>query len=382
MRVLVTSTAGLGHIHPVVPLAAALQDAGHEVVWATAEESCARVARYGFRSVPAGLGVAARREAFLKTRPDVLALPPRERRRALMPGLFGRAGAPPMRADLEPVFDDFHPEIVVHEVAEFAAPLLAHRRGIPHVAVAFSGALSDEIHEVIAESVADLWAADGLTVPDGTWLYDDLYLHPFPAVFGSVPSAPSVRRMRPLNFDGATLTEPPPWVRDLGSGRPLVYATFGTDPLAPAPWDDVLDALGGADVDAVATLGIVPESSLGPIPPNVRAERYVPQAFLLEHANVVLSHGGAGSVLGAATHGLPQLCIPLAADQWANADAVAASGAGITLELDQRDPPAIRRALMRLLDEPEFAATAKQIASDFRALPHPGEYVDVIEGLA
>jgi len=165
--------------------------------------------------------------------------------------------------------------------------------------------------------------------------------------------------MRPLNFDGATLTEAPPWAFGLGSGRPLVYASFGTDPLAPAPWDDVLDALGTTDVEAVATLGIVPESSLGPIPPNVRVEPYVPQAFLLERANVVLSHGGAGTVLGAATYGLPQLCIPLAADQWANADAVAAAGVGITLELDQRDPPAIRRALRRLLDEPAFATFRK-----------------------
>jgi len=382
MRILVTSTPGSGHIHPVVPLAAALQDAGHEVMWATAAESCPRVERYGFRTVPAGLGVTARRDAFLATRPEVLALPPRERRRALLPGLFGRAGAPPMRADLEPVFDAFCPEVVVHDVAEFAAPLLANRRGIPHVSVAFSGALTDELHSLIAASVAELWATDGLNVPEETWLYDDLYLHPFAAALGPLPAASTARYMRPLNFDGATLTEAPPWVLGLGSGRPLLYASFGTDPLAPAPWDDVLDALGTTDVEAVATLGIVPESSLGPIPPNVRVEPYVPQAFLLERANVVLSHGGAGTVLGAATHGLPQLCIPLAADQWANADAVAASGVGITLELDQRDPPAIRRALRRLLDEPAFATTAQQLAADFRTLPHPREYVETIERLA
>jgi integrase len=39
MRVLVTSTPGFGHIHPVVPLVQELQRAGHDVTWATAAVS-------------------------------------------------------------------------------------------------------------------------------------------------------------------------------------------------------------------------------------------------------------------------------------------------------------------------------------------------------
>jgi UDP:flavonoid glycosyltransferase YjiC (YdhE family) len=382
MRVLVTSTPGSGHIHPLVPLVTELQDAGHDVVWATAPEARARVERYGFRSVGAGLNTTERRNVFLQTRPDVFTLPPRERRAVLMPGLFGRAAAPPMRADLEPIVEEYRPDIIVHEVAEFAGPLLANLRGTPHVAVGFSGALTDEIHSLIRESVAGLWATDGLTVPEATWLYDDLYLHPFPAALGPGPPAPTTQRMRPLNFDGATLTETPEWTAALGRDRPLVYATFGTDPLAPAPWTDILAALALTDADAVATLGVVEKSSVGPIPANVRVEAYVPQAFLLERAAVVVSHGGAGTILGAAVHGIPQLCVPLAADQWANADAVAASGAGITLELDQREPAMIHGALRRLVDEPEFGRTAQQLAADFRALPHPREFVSVVEGLA
>ncbi|MDQ1384848.1 MAG: hypothetical protein QOG65_2227 [Actinomycetota bacterium] len=382
MRVLVTSTPGSGHIHPLVPLATALQAAGHDVVWATARESRSRVERYGFRSFAAGLGTTERRERFLKLSPDVFTLPHREQRIVLMPGLFGRVAAAPMRSDLDPIVEEYRPDVIVHDLAEFAAPLVATGRRIPHVTVAFGGALPDEIESSMVESVADLWAADGLSVPDATWLYDDLYLHPFPAALGALPRAPTARGMRPLNFDGGARSEPPPWVSALGRDRPLVYASFGTDPLAPAPWTDVLSALALADADAVATIGVVDESSIGPVPANVRVEAYVPQTFLLDRADVVLSHGGAGTVLGAATHGVPQLCVPLAADQWANADAVAASGAGITLELDQREPAAIHAALRRLLDERELRDTATKLAADFRALPHPREYVEVIEGLA
>ena len=67
MRILITSTPGAGHIHPIVPLGRALQDEGHEVLWATAEESCARVEQYGFRATPAGMGTVERR-ALLQER--------------------------------------------------------------------------------------------------------------------------------------------------------------------------------------------------------------------------------------------------------------------------------------------------------------------------
>ncbi|NMD25371.1 MAG: glycosyltransferase family 1 protein, partial [Actinobacteria bacterium] len=64
LRVLVTSTPGAGHIGPLVPLAAALQAAGHQVLWATATESCARVRALGFEAVAAGMGVGERTAAL------------------------------------------------------------------------------------------------------------------------------------------------------------------------------------------------------------------------------------------------------------------------------------------------------------------------------
>ncbi|HXT42985.1 MAG TPA: hypothetical protein VN748_02575 [Pseudonocardiaceae bacterium] len=58
MRVLITSPAGLGHIHPMVPLARALRDRRHEVLWAVPADGVDHVERAGLRAVasaPAGL---------------------------------------------------------------------------------------------------------------------------------------------------------------------------------------------------------------------------------------------------------------------------------------------------------------------------------------
>jgi UDP:flavonoid glycosyltransferase YjiC (YdhE family) len=56
-----------------------------------------------------------------------------------------------------------------------------------------------------------------------------------------------------------------------------VYVTSGTERAATTfPWREVLAAVGGLDVDAVATIGPhVDSATLGTVPSNVRVERFV-----------------------------------------------------------------------------------------------------------
>jgi UDP:flavonoid glycosyltransferase YjiC (YdhE family) len=39
MRVLITTSSGLGHVLPMVPLAHALRDRSHDVLWATGPDA-------------------------------------------------------------------------------------------------------------------------------------------------------------------------------------------------------------------------------------------------------------------------------------------------------------------------------------------------------
>ena len=73
MRVLFTTLAASGHIHPLVPVARALTEAGHEVAFACAEEGRSTIERLGFRFFPAGttMRVAfAEAESLRATAPD------------------------------------------------------------------------------------------------------------------------------------------------------------------------------------------------------------------------------------------------------------------------------------------------------------------------
>ena len=381
MKVLMTSMPGIGHVHPLVPLALGLQRTGHDVAWATAPQLRARIEGYGFRALPSG-SVGSVPGAVSASADDLRDVPPRERRAQFFGKRFGGV-AVRMREDLARLVDEFRPDLIVHDMAELAAAPIAASRGIPHVTVAFSGAVSESLTEGIVAAVSEVWSAEGLTVPADAGLYEHLYLHRFPTALGPAPDHANVRSVRPVGFDGAREEEAPTWLATLGSDRPAVYVTLGTVVSGPAQWREILTALASLDVDAIATTGTqVDPAEIGPVPANVRVERYVPQSFILEHVTALVSHGGAGSMLAGAARGLPQLCIPMGADMWDNADALAGSGASLTLEEDQRDAVAISGAIERLLNDATFSTAARRVAAEIATLPHPDEYVPALEALA
>jgi UDP:flavonoid glycosyltransferase YjiC (YdhE family) len=148
------------------------------------------------------------------------------------------------------------------------------------------------------------------------------------------------------------------------------------------PWAAALAALGTMDLDVVATVGPrVDPADVGAAPTNIRVERFVPQQFILDKAAVVVSHAGAGSILGAAAQGIPQLLFPVRADQWENADAASGTGAAITLELDHRSEADIGAAVEELLSDKQFGHAAAQVATEVAAMPFPADHVSTIERL-
>ena len=303
LRVLCTSTGGAGHVHALAPVARALRDRGHDVRWAVAADGGEAVGAMGFEWTAAGLMTSARRDAAGAALGRVMQLPMDERRGPLFAALFARAAAPVMRRDLAPIIDMVRPDVVLRETAELAAAPMAAARGIPLVTVAFSGVLPERARGEVLDALRPLWQAEGLGDPAWDDLYGQLYLHPFPVSFGQRPDSPIVR---PIRLEPRPPSaQPAGWMVPLGVERPFVYVTSGTEPPAVTfPWCELFAALADLAVDAVATIGPhVDPAALGALPPNVRVERFVPQADLLGRASAVVSHGGAGTVLGAASQG-------------------------------------------------------------------------------
>jgi UDP:flavonoid glycosyltransferase YjiC (YdhE family) len=87
-------------------------------------------------------------------------------------------------------------------------------------------------------------------------------------------------------------------------------------------------------------------------------------------------------VLAALGMGIPQLCLPQAADQFINAAAVARAGAGLAIPPHEVDPNAVADAVRRLLDDSAFGRHARLVADDIAAMPSPDEVAGVLETLA
>ena len=144
-----------------------------------------------------------------------------------------------------------------------------------------------------------------------------------------------------------------------------------------------IDALAGLPVRLLVTIGRDRDpAELGPVPANVRVERWVPQADLMPHVAAMVCHGGSGTVTMGLAGGVPMAVVPLFADQPWNAERVDAIGAGIALNGGPEAAIAgLRDAVVRLTGDPSYRSKAQRVAAEMRALPPVDAAVGVVRGL-
>ena len=382
LRVLFSSSGLLGHIHPLVPLATALRSRGHEVRWAAGPDGCRGVERAGFEAVAAGLSRPGRFAELMRRHPELVE-PSAQEPDFVFPELFGEIGAPAMLADLLPLARSWRPELVVNDAAEFAAPIAAAMLGVPHVTHAFGALLPEERVRKAGQATAALWRAEGLEPPPYGGLYEHLYVDIYPLSLRS-PGGEHVgarQPLRPVAFAGTTDDGVRNDITDR-TGRPLVYLTFGT---VFEDYDLFAAAFAGIrslGVGLVVTVGPDRDpTTLGPQPGHVVVERYIPQTQLLPVCDVVASHAGSGTILGALAMGIPQLCLPQRADQFLNAEAVARAGAGLAIAPPEVGAAAVAQASSRLLEHSSFRRAARMVADEIAVMPSPADVTAVLEML-
>lgn len=368
MRVLFTSTPGLGHVHPLLPLMRAARERGDDVQVAVSADARSAVSGFGFDTVTTPEPSPAETEAFWSRlreypEPDT----------AVIGTWFGRMRTRAVLARTRQAVEDFEPDLVVSEAAEFAGLLTAELHGIPHVMVGITatgmtgftpGLLVDELNLTRRELGLD----ETDVVP---WRRYTRFATAVPRVlWGGPDDAPADallhRHEDPEGVVPAVVRRPPAPGR-----RPRVYATLGSVAggvdFAKGAYGGVLAALGHVDADVLFTTGKLDPAELGPVPANVKVERYVPQHVAMA-CEAVVTHGGCGTTVAALARGLPLVAVPLFADQPHNAARVQAAGAGIAVDAAQA-VSALPAAVDRVLTDPSYAENARRIAADIAALP-------------
>ena len=161
--------------------------------------------------------------------------------------------------------------------------------------------------------------------------------------------------------------------------EPLVLVSFSTRFRAVHVGQRVLDALATLPVRGLLTLGPALAHEDLRVPSNVLVRTFVPHRTVLPSAQLVITHAGLGTVMGALTHGLPLLCLPLKNDQFENAARVVSAGAGCRLG-SRASRSSLRQTILRLLNEPHFRERAGRMAKAIAA--HEGQAVQELEALS
>jgi UDP:flavonoid glycosyltransferase YjiC (YdhE family) len=396
MRVLMTTTGYAGHFLPLVPFARACAEAGHEVRVAAPLSRRAIIERTGldFRAC-----ADPSDEDLGRIVASVSELGQRDGHARMMSEGFASIAARAVLPDLLEVVAGWRPDVVVRESQEYAGALAAERYGIPHVRVALGlTAREDETLSIAAGTVDELRAELGLpSDPHASVLHESPYLTQMPpALEQPCNLAPAAtHRFRQPRDCTRPLKEP--WAE---GGDPLVYVTFGSVAgllgLFPRVYRAAIESLAALDTRILVTIGDDSDpTELGSLAPNVHVERWVAQEQVLSHADVVVCHGGYGSVLGALAHGLPLVILPIFADDhWRNGARVAEVGAGITLDGDRGperrmlDGPApdafaaLPDAVAAVLGDPGYRRAADVIARSIDALAPVDAAVNVLEAIA
>jgi UDP:flavonoid glycosyltransferase YjiC (YdhE family) len=420
VTLLVISPDYASHLLPLITLATAWRDAGHEVVVATGPATAPIVAGAGFRRADLSLGRGANAgvmrtgqqqadEAaslagfFAATRRgmvETLVYQAQERSTDLMWEPVDRA-----RQTLR-IVADVAPDAILVDHLAFSARMALHTAGIPYGDVvlghptalpvaderygcppfwpaAFDPAPDQmaglrELCDRVSERFTAQWndaaaqldpsaapVADAFAVHGGTVLYN--YPHQLADGDG--------RMLPPHLFLGSTLrgeSVPDDVATWIDQGDPYVYVSFGS---FLSVRDDVLarvaEALRQLGVRAAIATGATDPAALGGIPDGWLVREFLPQVRLLQSAAVGVTHGGNNSVTEACAQGVPLVVLPFSTDQFAGAAALERTGAGVALDPNTASVADLVAAVRTQLDPPP---AARAILDDIRDAErqHPG----------
>ncbi|MGW0534422.1 nucleotide disphospho-sugar-binding domain-containing protein [Streptomyces sp. NPDC003032] len=406
MRVLFTTTSWKGAYFCMVPLAWALQAAGHQVRLLCAPHQAGPIGRAGLVAVPVARELdVMRMERFARyaqesagPRTDELPLlHPYTGQPVGEPGEFdtaaeaerfwsGCAGVMGHNADAAVRFTrDWRPDLVVHDLMTPEGALAARVAGVPSVfhSPGMFGTVEDGGEaDLEMDDPSGAFARHGVGPWDRTqigWAVDPSPPGLLPP-FGTAERLPM--RYVPYNGPGAM----PLWALERPK-KPRICLIWGNSataifgPRVPA-LRHAVDAVVASGAELVLTAGPEQVAALGALPDSVRLLEDFPLHLLLPASDAIIHQGSVNPLMTAAAAGVPQLVLGLTDDQRVMGGRFAEGGSALVLPGLTAGPDDITQAVGALLESTALGAAAVRIASGIATRPTPAHTARVLAELA
>lgn len=260
---------------------------------------------------------------------------------------------------IEAALEQLRPDGVVLDPMVYAGAIAAHRRGLPWAAVSNSlnPVLPDDLDSELLRTVAWLAPRRAALLQRhgmaprfrGCDLLSDTLTVCFchPRVVGPPPPG--------VHLVGASLPlhpRDPPGDIDWAAprARPRVLISLGSQVYhQPRMFQTLAAALRGLPVSLVAGVGDLDPTPLGPWPADTTFLPWVPQLRVLPFVDVMITHGGANSVMEALAHEVPLILSPICNDQFHQAALLQRRGLACVVDLETASPAEVRAALEQQL---------------------------------
>lgn len=171
-----------------------------------------------------------------------------------------------------------------------------------------------------------------------------------------------------------------PFPFDRLTGKPLVYASFGTVQNRREEGFRVI-AAACADLDVQLIISTGRGCVLNPahLAGNPIVVEFAPQLDLMERAAVCITHGGMNTVMESLSCGVPMVTVPITNDQPATAARVQRSGAGEVILPRHLTPGRLRGALQRVLGLPAYRRRAHELQISIERAGGVDRAVEIVE---
>ncbi|GHB08630.1 dNTP-hexose glycosyl transferase [Streptomyces thermoviolaceus subsp. thermoviolaceus] len=363
---------------PITPLAQAARNAGHEVIVGATENVMPLVAATSLPGAP-----ITSRTMFDFMQRDrhgrQMSIPADPHERNLFNGRGMARLALGSMEGLVPLVESWRPDVIVGGSLSYAAPLLAHRYGLPWVRHALNMGEPVIIDLAAAAELAPEMEEMGLSALPAPDM--DIELCP-PSV--RRPDAGPAQFMRYVPFNTQRALEP--WMYTRGD-LPRVLVSAGSRISAdyePEALSALVEKVAGLDVELLIAAPQEMADALGKLPDNVRAG-WLPLDVVLRTCDLLVHRAGGNTMLHAIVCGVPQLVIPGMPKQVGMSARLADYGAAIMLTAGKDDAPDnVAKACRELLEDPAYAARTRELAAEIASLPTPHEVtqaiVDMVRG--